>query len=98
MIFSRAEGAGLEEKSRGQNQLVIVAVEAAGGDLHANTASYGETRVRVMRTQLVLRKDEAWSYKFLHLSIVCAAVVEGGVGSEFRPEIFAEMELPGRVP
>ena len=69
----------LEEKSEGEDEAVVVAVELAGGDLFACTEADAQSTLRFFGTQRESAEDDAWGEELLTLAVVGTAMEVGGV-------------------
>jgi hypothetical protein len=93
-----ARASASEDQPAGKDQAVIVAVELAGRDLLSGAEAHAETTFRVVRTQAEFAEDNSGGQEILNFPVIGAAVVEGGVGLQFRPEVFSEMILSRGIP
>ena len=88
----------LEYPASGENQLVIVGVKLAGGNLHAAAEGQPGSGLLVPRMQCQFTEEDARRDELLNLAVVRAAFVESRVALELRPEDFVELPLRSRVP
>ena len=81
-----------------EDELMVVGVKLAGGDLHATTEGESGAGFGIGWMQATLADEQARSDELLGFAVVRASLKERCIGLQLRPEVLVRLVLRGRIP